>query len=108
MLVRALATQRQHSQRHRDAAAIARSWGIDTATWRRDWSVLSGGEAQRCHLAIALALGPRVLLLDEPTSALDAETAALVEQSLSGSTAVWVTHDDAQADRVADRTLVLG
>jgi putative ABC transport system ATP-binding protein len=79
----------------------------------RGVSNLSGGEAQRVSLARALANDPVVLLLDEPTSALD-ETAKQAVESLilsvvrqSQLTCVIVTHDTRQAQRFADRVLVL-
>jgi putative ABC transport system ATP-binding protein len=74
----------------------------------RDSARLSVGEQQRVMLARALALEPRVLLLDEPTSALDAETRGAVEQTLIelrerlAISIVLVTHDIAQARRLAD------
>jgi putative ABC transport system ATP-binding protein len=74
----------------------------------RDAARLSVGERQRVMLARALALEPRVLLLDEPTSALDAETRGAVEQTLIELrerlqiSIVLVTHDLAQARRLAD------
>ncbi|NOX62647.1 MAG: ATP-binding cassette domain-containing protein [Chloroflexi bacterium] len=74
---------------------------------------LSGGEAQRVAIARALANDPEVLLLDEPTSALDDSAKAAVEDLLSeiireeSLTCVWVTHDTAQAKRMADRVLVM-
>jgi len=73
------------------------------------WSTLSGGEKQRCLLWVALCSGPSVLLLDEPTSALDKENVATVERALhqSGKTILWVTHDEAQAQRVAALRLSL-
>ncbi|MDZ7749392.1 MAG: ATP-binding cassette domain-containing protein [Halofilum sp. (in: g-proteobacteria)] len=79
------------------------------------WPVerLSTGERQRLALLRALELQPRVLLLDEPTSGLDADTTQAVEALLAGlrrdgTTLVWVTHDAAQADRVATTRLSLG
>jgi putative ABC transport system ATP-binding protein len=82
--------------------------GLDPAFEDRDASKLSVGEQQRVMLARALALEPRVLLLDEPTSALDQAARDAVEgtlRRLRGRTAislVVVTHDIAQARRLAD------
>ena len=79
----------------------------------RDASQLSVGEQQRVMLARALALEPDVLLLDEPTSALDDYTKGGVERTLaelasrSGLSMVLVTHDRAQAERMASRIVEL-
>jgi iron(III) transport system ATP-binding protein len=74
---------------------------------------LSGGEQQRVALARALAPSPPLILLDEPFSALDAalriETRQAVAQALiaSGSTALLVTHDQAEALSMGDEVAVL-
>jgi putative ABC transport system ATP-binding protein len=79
----------------------------------RDVSNLSGGEAQRVSFARALANSPEVLLLDEPTSALDDDAKREVEAVIQrigheqGVACVLVTHDAAQAARLAERVLVL-
>lgn len=69
---------------------------------------LSGGQQQLLCLARALAVKPAVLLLDEPTSALDPTTTEKIEdliRSLAGRlTVIMVTHNLAQAKRLADRT----
>jgi phosphate transport system ATP-binding protein len=70
---------------------------------------LSGGQQQLLCLARALAVRPDVLLLDEPTSSLDPVSTEAVEDLLRslvpGLTIVIVTHNLAQARRLADRTV---
>lgn len=74
----------------------------------RDVADLSGGEAQRVAIARTLVVDPEVLLLDEPTASLDRRAQAEVEDLLSDllartdRTVVLVTHDEAQAERIAD------
>ena len=79
----------------------------------RDVANLSGGEAQRVSFARTLANSPEVLLLDEPTSALDEDSKRDVEKIIlhirqeQGIPCALVTHDAAQAVRLAQRALVL-
>lgn len=79
----------------------------------RHVSNLSGGEAQRVALARTLANKPEVLLLDEPTSALDEASVRGIEDLILGivaerqMTCVMVTHNRAQAVRLAGRTMVM-
>jgi putative ABC transport system ATP-binding protein len=93
-------------------AALALA-GLDPAFAERPAARLSVGEQQRVMLARALALEPKVLLLDEPTSALDERSKAAVERTLLDLrerldlSFVFVTHDPAQAERLADRVVWL-
>jgi putative spermidine/putrescine transport system ATP-binding protein len=74
---------------------------------------LSGGQRQRVALARAIAVRPRALLLDEPLTALDAklrDTLRLDIDSLLrslGITAIYVTHDQAEAMALGDRIVVM-
>jgi putative ABC transport system ATP-binding protein len=91
-----------------DVPELLRLCGLDPGYADRDAERLSVGEQQRVMLARALALEPRVLLLDEPTSALDEAARDAVEATLNdlrgrlNLATVTVTHDPAQAGRLAD------
>jgi ABC-type methionine transport system ATPase subunit len=97
--------------READVTALLELAGLPTDFAEREADRLSVGEQQRVMLARALALEPRVLLLDEPTSALDERTRDRVEQTLgdlrrrTGISLVLVTHDLAQAERLAERVV---
>jgi UDP-glucose/iron transport system ATP-binding protein len=92
-------------------ASALEAAGLPGAFLDRESSALSVGQAQRVCIARALVRDPEVILMDEPTSALDRDATARIE-ALLGSllerdlTIVLVTHDLAQARRVA-RTGVL-
>ena len=89
-----------------DAVGLA---GYET----RQVSTLSGGERQRVALARSLAPAPGLLLLDEPLSALDRELRERLAVDLrvallaTGTTAVFVTHDQDEAFALADRVAIL-
>ena len=78
---------------------------------RRNAQKLSGGQQQRLCIARARTVEPDILLLDEPCSALDVRATQTVEELLlrlkERYTVVIVTHNLAQARRIADRTMFL-
>lgn len=98
-------------QRDRVAELLALV-GLDGFGGRRV-TELSGGEQQRVALARALAGRPRLLLLDEPLSSLDRELRERLGRDLreilvqTGTTALFVTHDQGEAVLVADRVGIM-
>lgn len=75
---------------------------------------LSGGQMQRVAIARTLALSPSIILLDEPMSALDVATRLSLRGELkriqreSGTTMIYITHDQEEAFALSDRIMVMG
>jgi peptide/nickel transport system ATP-binding protein len=86
---------------------------LDDTLLRRYPHQISGGQAQRFAIALAVALRAEVLLADEPTSALDVTVQAQVVELLlrlreeHGTAMVFISHDLAVIGRLADRVAVM-
>jgi iron(III) transport system ATP-binding protein len=99
-------------QRHELARENLQRVAMETYAQRKP-NQLSGGQQQRVALARALAARPDCLLLDEPLSNLDAKLRLHMRQELrslvksTGTTAVYVTHDQKEALSMADRVAVM-
>ncbi len=92
------------------ARELAAALGLSERFFDAPVAQVSTGERQRLALVRLLLLAPRIMLLDEPTAALDEAAAARVEAVLAerlaaGVAILLVTHDDAQAARLAGRRL---
>jgi tungstate transport system ATP-binding protein len=74
---------------------------------------LSSGETQRLGIARALVIEPDILFLDEPTASVDQKNSRIIEEIIramkkeSGPTVIMTTHDQGQAQRLADTLLVI-
>jgi len=79
-----------------------------TTPWRR----LSGGEQQRTQLALALLGRPKALILDEPTTAVDPEGRQVIRDLIAaerhrGCALLLTTHELTEAERLADRLVIM-
>ncbi|MDH5703621.1 MAG: ABC transporter ATP-binding protein [Aigarchaeota archaeon] len=96
-------------QRTKEVLELVRMPGFEKRTPRQ----LSGGQAQRVEIARVLAIDPEVLLFDEPLSNLDAKLRDELKyeihgiQRATGKTAIFVTHDQAEAFAISDRIYVM-
>ena len=109
----ALVIRRWPRERIATRVAELAGWlGLNALLDRRP-AGLSGGETQRVALGRALSFQPRILCLDEPLSALDDESRAGICTVLedvcahTGVTALHITHNLAEAERLADCLLLL-
>jgi multiple sugar transport system ATP-binding protein len=100
------------ADRNRRVAEVAELLGL-TALLNRRPSELSGGQQQRVAMGRALVRRPAVLMMDEPLSNLDPPLRAQVRAEISriqrrtGTTSVYVTHDQSEAMALGDRIAVI-
>lgn len=99
--------------RESELVSVLEQAELDSSFLDRTGDDLSGGEAQRVCLARTLICRPEVLLMDEPTTSLHPAASIAMEETLKalhgeGSVeVVWVTHDLAQIERLAQHLVVL-
>jgi ABC-2 type transport system ATP-binding protein len=94
-----------------DAVALVDAVGL-TARSKAPWRRLSGGEKQRLSLALALAAKPEVAFLDEPTSGVDINGRDAIRDIIrdlaaDGCAVVLATHELDEAERLADRMVII-
>ena len=100
------------TEERRRVAAYLERFGL-TALAERSALKLSGGESRRVSLARALAVEPEAILLDEPFASLDPPTRQAITDDLektirdTGTAAILVTHDQAEALRLSQRIVVM-
>ncbi|HET6547495.1 MAG TPA: ABC transporter ATP-binding protein [Solirubrobacter sp.] len=92
-----------------DRSAVARMLELTGLPPRELAGRLSGGNRQRLNIAVGLLGDPPLLLLDEPSAALDPAQRERLWAFIAGlpATVVFTTHDVGEAERHADRVLVL-
>jgi ABC-2 type transport system ATP-binding protein len=94
-----------------DPVGLASALGLSGVA-RTPWRRLSGGEQQRLSLALALVGRPEVVFLDEPTAGVDPQGRLAIRGEIaalrdSGVCVLITTHELEEAERVADRVVIM-
>ena len=90
------------------AFAYFREFGLDNANliWHKYSYELSGGEASRVQIALALCLKPKILVCDEITSGLDSisgsHVAGILESLKGKMSVIFISHDEALTNYLSD------
>jgi len=95
-----------------DPDSLLEQLGLTGVVARTPWRRLSGGEQQRLSLALALVGRPEVVFLDEPTAGVDPQgrlaiRAVIAELRADGVCVVLTTHELEEAERLADRIVII-
>jgi len=110
LIIHKIGTPQERQERVKE---LIRMVGLSVSHLRRYPHSFSGGQRQRIGIARALALSPELLLCDEPVSALDVSVQAQILNLLKdlkaelGLTFVFVSHNLAVVDYIADRVAVM-
>jgi ABC-2 type transport system ATP-binding protein len=99
-------------ERAEDPDILLERLGLVGTAARTPWRQLSGGEQQRCSLALALVGRPEVVFLDEPTAGVDPHGRLTIrtvvgELRSAGVCVVLTTHELTEAERMADRVVII-
>jgi ABC-2 type transport system ATP-binding protein len=94
-----------------DPRDLLRRLGLDSVA-RTPWRRLSGGEQQRLSLALALVGNPELVFLDEPTAGVDPQGRLDIRGEIArlrraGVTVLLTTHELEEAERTADRIVII-